>query len=641
MMQPFPKIALLILFMLPVVLWANDNDESIDTLELAEVVVEGKRVLVPPGFKSHKLDTSRLQRYHTSSLNQVLAKQPSLNFKNYGPSNIATPTFRGTSASHTAIYWDGIALNSPTLGSIDFSLVQTAMFGDMEVHYGGSSLVDGSGALGGAVHLDNDLSWSQPLSITAWQTAGSFLRFKSGLSTTFGTGDWKGKTSLFYKRGQNDFSYVNPTKPNNPTEIQEHAQEELGGLLQQLHYRLDGRNALSFKAWIQKSDRQIPPTLAEERSEQTQQDFSSRLIAGWNHQLESGFLRTKAAYLYNETNFQDGARQIDANTTVHSLRSVTKFRWQFANGMLINSRLNLTHDRADTDGYSSVKERTRGGFYGGLVYEPLKDVRTTVSLRQEAGRDGLSPFLPAIGLAWQPFDQTDLTVIGNMSRNYRVPTMNDLYWEPGGNEDLDHEKSWTIEGGLSCEKAFAGVWRLKTDLTGFHSRITNWIQWQPTSKGYWEAQNLKTVWTAGAEANVAVEVNWERVSAFTRGGYSFTRSVNMTDEADAMKEADQLIYVPSHQYNVDGGFRWKGLSFVPSVDFTGKRYVSTDNSSHLPAYSLVNIKIGKDFRWPGWQFNLSLTGHNLMNTRYFSVVNRPVPGRWIEAKVQVRFLNKN
>lgn len=634
-------ISLLIMLLVPAMLWADVDDGSIDTLELSEVVIKGKRVLVPPGFKSEELDTNRLERHRTSSLNKIVANQPSLNFKNYGPSNIATPTFRGTSASHTAIYWDDIALNSPTLGSIDFSLVQGAMFNDMEVHYGGSSLVDGSGALGGSIHLDNHLAWSQPFSITGWQSAGSFMRFQSGLSSTYGTGNWKGKTSLFYKRERNDFSYVNTTKPGNPIEIQDHAKVESGGLLQQLHYRIDDQHSLSLKAWLQNSERQIPPTLAEESSQQTQEDLSTRFIAGWQHRFKSGMVDVKAAYLHQKTNFRDGARQVDANTSVNSVRGIAKFRWRFANGMLVNSRLNIQHDQALTDGYSAKQQRTRGGFYGGLVYEPLEDVKTSLSLRQEAGQSGLSPFLPAIGFTWQPFEQSDFAIRGNLSRNYRVPTMNDLYWEPGGNDGLDPEKSWNIEGGLNWLKQITEVWHFKTDITGFHSRIKNWIQWQPTSKGYWEAKNLKTVWTAGGEADIKIEANWDPVTASASGGYSFTKSVNMTGNPDAMQDADQLIYVPSHQYNVSGGLHWKGFSFVPSMAFTGKRYISTDNTSYLPHYTLVNAYISKDFRWPGWQFNISLTGHNLMNTRYFSVVNRPMPGRWIEAKVQVKFLNNN
>ena len=37
----------------------------------------------------------------------------------------------------------------------------------------------------------------------------------------------------------------------------------------------------------------------------------------------------------------------------------------------------------------------------------------------------------------------------NFSRNFRAPTLNERYWQPGGNPDLEPEESYNIEAGIT------------------------------------------------------------------------------------------------------------------------------------------------------------------------------------------------
>lgn len=219
--------------------------------------------------------------------------------------------------------------------------------------------------------------------------------------------------------------------------------------------------------------------------------------------------------------------------------------------------------------------------------------------------------------------------------------MNDLYWEPGGNQNLQAEKSWNFEGGLAWQKQWNSQWQINADVTGFHSRIDNWIQWTPTNKGYWEAQNLSSVWTAGFENRLQLSARWNQWTIHANGGYSYTRSVRMPDAQKSMREGDQLIYVPIHQYHVSGRVNWLGYSVKPSLRFTDKRYISTDNMTYLPGYAIFDFYASKELTWNRWQFRLSFTAHNILNERFFSVVNRPMPGRWFEGTVKIQFANNH
>ena len=52
---------------------------------------------------------------------------------------LSSISFRGTGASHTAVLWNGINVNQPTIGQSDFSLFPVLAFNKVKVVYGSSS----------------------------------------------------------------------------------------------------------------------------------------------------------------------------------------------------------------------------------------------------------------------------------------------------------------------------------------------------------------------------------------------------------------------------------------------------------------------------------------------------------------------
>ena len=61
----------------------------------------------------------------------------------------------------------------------------------------------------------------------------------------------------------------------------------------------------------------------------------------------------------------------------------------------------------------------------------------------------------------------------NASKNFRFPSFNDLYWEPGGNLDLKSETSYQAELGHYIK--FNENFRI--DITPYYNYIENMIQW--------------------------------------------------------------------------------------------------------------------------------------------------------------------
>jgi len=86
---------------------------------------------------------------------QLLSYNSQVFVRAYGPNQMATTSFRGAGAQHTAVLWNGINLQNSLLGQTDFSLLPAGFMNDIGVYYGGNSALYGAGAIGGAVLLSN------------------------------------------------------------------------------------------------------------------------------------------------------------------------------------------------------------------------------------------------------------------------------------------------------------------------------------------------------------------------------------------------------------------------------------------------------------------------------------------------------
>lgn len=81
----------------------------------------------------------------------------------------------------------------------------------------------------------------------------------------------------------------------------------------------------------------------------------------------------------------------------------------------------------------------------------------------------------------------------SVSRNFRFPTLNDLYFLPGGNPDLKKEHGISYDGRRFVRRGRGGSYSLHGEATWFDSYIDDWIVWLPTFKGFWTPKNIKEV----------------------------------------------------------------------------------------------------------------------------------------------------
>ena len=167
------------------------------------------------GVQKTVFDSLVLKENIALSMADVLTFNSSIFVKNYGRATLSTVSFRGTSASHTQVTWNGMRINSPMLGMTDFSTIPSYFIDDASLLHGTSSVNMVGGGLGGLVQLSTIPADQQGFGMQYVQGVGSYRTFDEFLRLTYGDKHWQVSTRAVYQSSPNDFKFRNRDKKEN------------------------------------------------------------------------------------------------------------------------------------------------------------------------------------------------------------------------------------------------------------------------------------------------------------------------------------------------------------------------------------------------------------------------------------------
>lgn len=127
---------------------------------------------------------------------------------------VSSVSVRGTGASQTAVVWNGININSQFTGQTDFNTINAAAYDAINVRPGAGSVVYGSGAIGGTVHLHDDFQFNGAKSQRLNIGYGSFETYSANYSGNFSSDQTAIKIKLSGIDSQNDYPYKGTDRSN-------------------------------------------------------------------------------------------------------------------------------------------------------------------------------------------------------------------------------------------------------------------------------------------------------------------------------------------------------------------------------------------------------------------------------------------
>ena len=213
-----------------------------DTIAISEFEVAATKVSVEAPYKKQILGSSILGHYQCGKLSDMLLNETPVFVKSYGSGSLASLSIRGTGASHTQLFWNGISITSPILGQNDFSLLPVTTFDEAEIHYGMSSLEDGSGGLGGSLQLNNAENWNNKLKGVINIGLASFGNYSGNGRVDVGNEKFQLQSGFSANSAKNNFEYTNIAVEGNPKEKQENGELTQFNFFQNLYYKANQSN---------------------------------------------------------------------------------------------------------------------------------------------------------------------------------------------------------------------------------------------------------------------------------------------------------------------------------------------------------------------------------------------------------------
>lgn len=613
----------------------TDSTITLKIVEINSVRLSSKAT----GFSELKIDSASISKTKDQSLSTLLSQNSTAFIKNYGPGALSSITLRGGSAYHTLVLWNGFSLANPMNGVMDASLIPVSLFENISIQYGGASSQWGSGAISGAIHLNDNNIFNQRNSIRI----GSRFNSSSGLvsfgSIGFGSTKFSSTFKYFQVNENNHYQF----ELNGENKTQTHAKNSGYGIISENTYLFSNKTTISFNFWHQYANRQIAPLLTQINSSAVQRDNNLRYVLIFKTtNKNSGFIFRNA--FFNESIYYNDNSLLNPSISLcKTFTSEPEYFLSINNFHSIQVGLNLTNTSAITTEYTNQKTISREALF--LSYKfSVNTFSATASIRKEHSTLNTAPLTYSIGL-----DQTLtnwLSYSGNYSTIYRNPQINDLYWNPGGNINLLPESGHSEEGTLSINVIrLLGLSKndsthVSIESTYFNKNIDNWIAWTPRGN-IWYPMNIKSVHSYGSETFIHLLRKNKLFSAKADLFYSYTISetISSSIKNDASVNK-QLIYVPIHKAGFIFSIEYKNLSFTYYFTYTGNRYTSTDNLEFLSANKIHSFQIDYYFKIKNYQFTLFTRTDNLFNEKYFAVSNRPQPLRNYGFGISMQF-NKN
>ena len=626
---------------------------------LREVEVQARQLFrkEEAGLIRTIMDTVLLEDKAAFSLSELLSQNSTVFIKSNGRGAMSSASFRGTAASHTKVSWNGISVNSPMLGMVDFSLIPVYLLDGVELLHGAASLAEQGGGIGGLIQIENRPDWENGLRARFIQGIGSYRTFDEFIQVEGGNRVFQSRTRVYHNKSRNDYTFINrgigdidPETGSivNPLDTNSNAAYRNYGLLQEFHYRPGEGHILSLMYWGQAADRAIPwPTSYEgpdNANLNSQEHVDHKLVARWKYYSTLGNFLLRSGYAGKEMDYRQLRRvpglgldpDIVSLSSTHSLLNTLGWNREMAHGLSGEARVELNHHRVDTrdtvSGLGYEEYRGEVSLFGALRKSFRERLNLNLMLRQGWVDGKRIPFIPFLGADFRILEGHELIARASVARNYHLPTLNDLYWQPNGNPDLLPEEGYSLDGGLDYQDLILGQ-VLQTSLTLYHSRILNWIMWIPSSRLNLEPMNIREVRATGMELALGLKGGRGEFRYRVSGNYAWTRSLNLGDPLVWGDESygKQLVYIPEHSGNAFVNLGYKRFHVSYQYNAYGERYTTSSNALNrrdwLYPYFMNDLGLGAGFRAGRADLSLGLEIRNLFNERYHSVLYRPMPGR--------------
>ncbi len=561
------------LFLLISIQVFSEDPENTDPVEY-QVTVTGDRLEEPVNEKSDSITVITRREIEANQWNYVLdavRTVPGVSVTQSGsPGKVTSVFVRGAGSAQVLVLLDGVPINNPYFGGVNFEDITTDNVERIEVLKGPQSPLYGSDSIGGVIQIITRKGESD----TAFRTSiegGSFETFRE-------------KVSLHGKEEKLDYALAFSRQDTEGQFDNDEFGENV--ISARAGYSVNETTGLSFAAHLFDSNTGIPfhtvfdpvtfqPAL-EASPLQNQDSTLSVFNAGLKHISGQYFnLFTQFSYTRRSFSFEDPGSFFAASENDSDV-----FQVAFQNNLYWKTNNTLTagyeyeHQNIDAqdslNGPYPLESVNNNAVFLQNKFENPRWI-LTMGFRFDHYNTFGDTFNPRISVAY--LLPADARIRGSYGEGFRAPSAGDLGLPFYGNPDLKPEKSrsWEIGFDKTWENDFAvsAVW--------FHNDYDDLITFDPNT---FIAGNVAEATAQGLE----ISASWSFEGWNISGGYAY---LDTEDQTTGLR----LFRRPEHSGNVRFGYENTNWSANVSVVGVGDRFESDFLSS--PVVNVLNPGYGK------------------------------------------------
>jgi len=588
-------------------------------VDLEKIVVTPSRIAQNNGSVARNVDVITSKDIAASGardLSGVLEGVTSLMVSNYGGAGSAkTVRMRGSTSAETLVMVDGRPINSPRDGEVDLSSIPLDNVARVEVMHGAGSSLYGSNAMGGVINIITKRPPEKGVKTEVTSGFGTFRTYLDKIVHGARLGKLGYQLSGAYESsaGFRDNSKLN--------------QKDLHA---QFGYEFDEGNNLVFNSGFFHSLNGAPGSLSYSDTDDKQRTSKNFFDTWWDIRVDDGFgVKTRLYNSYERLEFMEnsaGASWESAYAKDIHATIARGFDMQFDKKFIDIYRIvgGFNYAANYNDSTSSGKHAySIKAWYFDNQFDITKQLFCSLGARLEDYSTFGFQSSPSASIMYRLDDKTKFR--SSISRSFRSPTFNDLYWPDDGstkgNANLKPEKG--ITGEIGVERQICMF--LDSGLTYYHSQYKQMINWSETN-WVWSPVNVGNAEINGIEFSNRLTFN-ENYSAALN--YTWTR-------AKDSKTKEYLIYQPNNKADISLRYTndRRGLIVEVNGHYVDRRFHDEANAIYMKRYFVFGLSGSKKINKV---ISCFASIDNLLNRDYQVVRDYPMPGFAINGGIKAEF----
>lgn len=592
--------------------------QNADTTGMAKVLSKGK------SEANQTLTFDALQKSFHLSQDAVALLQANTNVyvNNYGLSNLSTMSIRGSSVAQTAVLWNGLPIQNTMLGLADLSTIPNFFFDEMSIQTAGYLEKGIFQSMAGSLNLKSTNQFTNQVGGLMQSIAGyeSFGNMVLGAKAKLTNRQWNADVKYFNRQGGNAYRFYNFYHDAFDTLRDAFGVQEQ--FMVDLAYRPNLRHTFQLHYWHLANRRKIAPLAFETNNTRSETNKIDRL--GLSHEFMKNKLRwdSKIGLTIDSFGYQDASIGLQSQARVFNVPVISNISYYIHDnwdvGLTYSSQWSFyKQQQLNKEIFQSAVQFHihRKALFWGLSFQGyMQKIMASI---------GQNPFVYGGRLGKELGKCYEFFIAYNT--NYRLPTLNELYNFPGGNEQLAPELA--KNASLGCDVTYDWKnWSLMNRSAIYSRWVQDWILWSGSAIFF--PDNIAEVWSRGIENDISVRYtknHWDiRNDFFLSLSKATSQRAYYSNDQSIHK---QIPYVPQTSWRNNFFISYKHTTLQCSYSYTGYRFFTRDESQWVDPNQLLNCYISQKILFRNQQLELQFKVNNLLNERYESLRGRIMPLR--------------